>query len=125
MPETQCGQRIRDLGAKLADLQHRREQLHELLDTDDPTAPTADQLADARKHIRKAIDNGDDRHRKQLLNALIAEIRVDSRDSITPVYRVPHAQQVDMVRIVEGQVVRGGVEPPTSRFSVDHVPTVC
>ena len=120
MPETQCGPRIRDLGAKLADLQHRREQLQQLLDTADPTAPTVDQLADARKHIRDAIDNGDDRHRKQLLNALIAEIRVDSRDSITPVYRVPHAQQVDTVRIVEGQVVRGGVEPPTSRSFRDR-----
>ena len=81
----------------------------------------AEQLAGARKDIRFAINNGDNRHRKQLLQAVIAEIRVESRDHITPVYRVPHTQQVDTVRIVEGQVVRGGVEPPTSRFSGGRV----
>lgn len=37
------------------------------------------------------IDNGDDRHRKHLLQALVAETRVQARDDITPVYRVPHA----------------------------------
>jgi site-specific DNA recombinase len=119
LPETQCGPRIRELGAKLADLQDRRHELQELLNAAAPTAPTAEQLATARRHIRAAMDNGDDHHRKHLLQAVIAEIRVESRDHITPVYRVPHAQQVDTVRIVEGLVVRGGVEPPTSRFSVD------
>jgi site-specific DNA recombinase len=120
LPEVQCGNRVRDLGAKLVDLQDRRNELHELLTTATPTTPNDEQLAEARKHIRDAIDHGDDQHRTQLLQAVIAEIRVESREHITPVYRVPHAQQVDTVRIVEGQVVRGGVEPPTSRFSVDQ-----
>jgi hypothetical protein len=76
------------------------------------TAPTgrADRRAacPSTQTIRDAINNGDDQHRKQLLQAVIAEIRVESRDHITPVYRVPHAQQVDTVRAPETQVVRGG-----------------
>ena len=119
LPDTQCGPRVRDLGTKLVDLQDRRTELAELLDSPQPAAPTAEQLADARQHIRDAINNGDDKHRKHLLQALIVEIRVESREHITPAYRVPHAQQVDTVRAPETLVVRGGVEPPTSRFSVD------
>jgi hypothetical protein len=53
------------------------------------------------RYIRDAIDNGEDKHRKHLLQALVAEIRVESREQITPVYRVPHAQQVDTVRAPE------------------------
>jgi site-specific DNA recombinase len=99
LPDTQCGPRIREFGAKLVDLQDRRTQLHELLDSPHPAAPTAEQLAEARRHIRDAIDN--EKHRKHLLQAVIAEIRVESREHITPVYRVPHAQQVDTVRAPE------------------------
>jgi site-specific DNA recombinase len=84
LPEAQCGPRIRELGAKLVELQDRRSQLQDQLDTAEPTAPTEQQLVDARKHIRDTIDNGDDTHRKHLLQALVAEIRVDSREQITP-----------------------------------------
>ena len=102
MPETQCGPRIRDLGAKLVQLQDRRAELHQQLDASAPAGPTDDQLAAARDHLRSIIDDGDDTHRKHLLQALVAEIRVAARDHITPVYRVPHAQQVDTVRAPEG-----------------------
>lgn len=50
------------------------------------------------QHIRDVIENGEDKYRKHLLQAVIAEIRVESREHITLVYRVPHAQQVDTVR---------------------------
>jgi polyribonucleotide nucleotidyltransferase len=91
---------LRSRGPRCGDceLQDRRSELQDQLDT---TAPTEQQLADAREHIRDAIGNGDDKRRKHLLQALVAEIRIDSREQITPVYRVPHAQQVDTVRAPE------------------------
>jgi hypothetical protein len=55
----------------------------------------------SRSIPRRHTDNGDEKHRKHLLQAVIAEIRVESREQITPVYRVPHAQQVDTVRAPE------------------------
>ncbi len=95
LPDTQCGPRIRDLG----------------------------QLADARQHIRDAIETGDEKHRNHLLQAVIAEIRVDSREHITPVYRVPHAQQVDTVRAPETLVdlVRAYSNPSDASDQVKHL----
>lgn len=60
MPETHCGPRIRDLGARLIDLQDRRTKLRRQLDAAAPATPSDEQLAAARQHIRDAIDNGDD-----------------------------------------------------------------
>jgi site-specific DNA recombinase len=122
LPDTQCGPRIRDLGAKLVDLQDRRTQLQELLDSPQPAAPTAEQLAQARQHIRDAIDNGDEKHRKHLLQAVIAKIRVESREHITPVYRVPHAQQVDTVRAPETLV--GPTSHNANRRVLIDAPTI-
>jgi hypothetical protein len=96
---------------QLVDLQDRRTELNELLDSPQPGAPTAEELAQARKHIR-----GDDKHRKHLLQAIIAEIRV--RITRTHHTRVPllHAQQADTVRASETLVGAAGVEPATSRL---------
>jgi hypothetical protein len=48
--------------------------------------------------------------RKALLKELSVEVRVDSRDSIIPTFRVPATS----VRVTESMVGRGGLEPPTS-----------
>lgn len=45
--------------------------------------------------MRVRFENGDEKHRKHLLQAVIADIRVELREQITPVYRVPHAHQVE------------------------------
>ena len=49
-------------------------------------------------------------HRKALLKELIVEVRVESRDSIIPTFRLPSTP----VRVTETMVGRGGLEPPTS-----------
>jgi hypothetical protein len=56
LPEAQCGERVRSLGAKAADLRARREELRALLDESQLSAPTEQELADARAEIRKGHD---------------------------------------------------------------------
>jgi len=48
--------------------------------------------------------------RKALLKELIVEVRVESRDSIIPTFRLPATS----VRVTEAMVGRRGLEPPTS-----------
>ena len=70
-------------------------------------------MRDAEEAIRDAMLNGTPGQRKALLKELIVEVRVESRDSIIPTFRLP----VTPVRVTETMVGRGGLEPPTSALS--------
>ena len=89
LPEAPCGERVRTLGAKIAELRDRRAKLAGAIDGADLRPPTQQQITNTRQHVLAAIDNGTDRDRKTLLQALVHEVRVDSRDHITPTFRVP------------------------------------
>jgi site-specific DNA recombinase len=102
--------RVEAIEEKLAGLRTRREQLAETIDAD---APTPADLSDAENAIREAIASGTAGQRKSLLQTLVAEIRVESRDAIFPTYRLPAGP----VRVMSGVVGRGGLEPPTSAVS--------
>ncbi len=58
LPEAQCGERMRSLGAKADDLRAGREELRALLDESQLSAPTEQELADARAEIRKVMTSG-------------------------------------------------------------------
>lgn len=73
-------------------------------------APTSDQLDEIRASVERAMRRGPHALRKKLLAELIHEIRVRSRDHIQPFFRVPAPAQV---RIVDGWVGLGGLEPPS------------
>ena len=60
--------------------------------------------------LTKALLNGTPGQRKALLKELVVEVRVESRDSIIPTFRVPTAP----VRVTEAVVGREGLEPSTS-----------
>jgi hypothetical protein len=89
LPERVCGDRLRELGTTVARLRGSRDDLIRRIETTRPTDPTADELAALRAHIRHVIANGSTATRKALLRALVHEIRVDARDHIQPVFRVP------------------------------------
>src|SRR5438309_10067111 len=63
--------------------------------------------------VRDAMLSGTPGQRKALLKELIVEVRVESRDSIMPTFRLP----ASTVRVTESMVGRRGLEPPTSAFS--------
>ncbi len=113
LPEAQCGQRIRTLGSKIADLRDRETELQESLRNADLRPPTFQQLIETRDGLRAALDQTSDRKRKTLLQALVHEVRVKARDHITPVFRVPFTADQDAVRPLVGSVPPAGFEPAT------------
>lgn len=55
------------------------------------SAPDADELAATRRQIEKSLKTGSVPARKALLQALVHEIHVESRDRVVPWFRVPGA----------------------------------
>jgi len=89
MPETLCGERVKALGAQATALRARREQLADEMEDADLTAPTPEELSALRQRVTEAVARGSAGPVKALLQALVHEIRVDSRDAIHPTFRVP------------------------------------
>jgi site-specific DNA recombinase len=117
MPESICGERVKALGSQSTALRARREVLAEEMDEADLTAPTTEELSALRDRVAEAIATGDPAPVKILLQSLIHEIRVDSRDAIQPIFRVPVAVNLsgdDAVRAPSRSVGAAGLEPTTS-----------
>ena len=113
MPEAQCGPRVRELGQQLTELRARRDNLAETLHTAAVEPPSEAILAELRTRIHEAINSGTDAERKILLQALVHNVNVTSRDHIEPFFRVPQTADATAVRAVSGLVGVEGLEPPT------------
>ncbi len=114
MPETICGERVKALGAQATALRARREQLAEEMEDAELIAPAPEELAVLRQQVAEAVAKGSPGQVKALLQALIHEIRVDSRDAIHPTFRVPLGgdhHQDDAVRAPSRSVGVKGLEP--------------
>jgi site-specific DNA recombinase len=111
--EQQCGRRIEALTAKLVELKTRQDELRDLLDTDYDPTPDPQELADLLEQVRAAVQRGPLPVRKTLVDALVEEIRVQSRDHIVPVFRLSngHHQPDGAVRPGVGWVAPTGFEP--------------
>jgi hypothetical protein len=120
LPEAQCGERVRTLGAKIAELRDRRTELAEAIEGADLRPPTEQQIANIRQQVLAAIANGTDRERKTLLQALVHEVRVEGRDRVIPTFRVPFTRGEDTVFTLVDSVDQRGVEPLTSPSERDR-----
>ena len=90
---------------------HLRAKLHELRDsTTAVEAPRKEAVRSAEEAVCDAMLHGTPGQRKALPKELIVEVRVKSRDSIIPTFRLP----ATTVRVTETMVGRGRLEPPTS-----------
>jgi site-specific DNA recombinase len=114
MPEAQCGARVRELSQQLLDLRTRHDELTEALDASTVIPPCAEVLAELRDRITDAIETGTPAEQKLLVQALVAEVAVTSRDHVEPFFRVPDDSAADAVRAVGSYVEVSGLEPPTS-----------
>jgi site-specific DNA recombinase len=89
MPEAVCGERVRRLGTKAAELRSRRTELeYEIVDAETPTI-TREELDKIRRRVADAIATGAPETKKALLQALVAEVRVEGRKMVRPFFRVP------------------------------------
>jgi len=110
LPETRFLSRVQALETRLTELRARLDDLRESDRTEVLVAPTAEVMRNVKETLRDAVLNGTPGQRKALLKELVVEVRVESRDSIIPTFRLPTAP----VRVMEAVVGRGGLEPPTS-----------
>jgi site-specific DNA recombinase len=117
MPESICGDRVKKLGLRATALRARRQDLADEMDEADLTAPTKKELSELRERVAEAVAEGSTAPIKVLLQSLIHEIRVDSRDAIHPIFRVPVSANLyedDAVRAPSRSVGAAGLEPTTS-----------
>jgi site-specific DNA recombinase len=108
LPDTRFASRVEALERRLTELRAKLEELRDSAKSIE--APSRKAVRDAEEAIRDAMLNGTPGQRKALLKELIVEVRVESRDSIVPTFRLPASS----VRVTESMVGRGGLEPPTS-----------
>jgi site-specific DNA recombinase len=118
LPEAVCGGRVRRLGAKAAELRTRRAELeYAALNAETPTI-TRKALDKVRRRVADTIATGAPEAKKALLQALVAEIRVEDRKAVRPFFRVPTEpaiadapDQQGKVRTPSGSVPPAGLEP--------------
>ncbi len=117
MPEALCAERVRDLGTRSATLRARQVALEGECDQVSLHCATPEQLGALRDQVSAAVAKGSPAVVKTLLQALIHEVRVDSRKSMQPVFRVPITKDpflTDAVRALSPSVGATGLEPVTS-----------
>ena len=109
LSDVQCAPRIAGLTEQIEQLKTRLAELAAPADAL-PEPPPPEELSQIAARLEAALLTGDRPEVKALLHALVAEVVVDSRDRITPVFRVP-------VRILGKMVGGEGLEPSTSALS--------
>ena len=105
LPETRVAGRVDALERRLTELRAKLEEVRDSAKSVE--APRKQAVRDAEEAVRDAMLNGTPGQRKALLKELIVEVRVESRDSIIPTFRLPATS----VRVTEAMVGRGGLEP--------------
>ncbi len=121
MPESVCGKRLKALGTQADALRVRRQELADTTDAEAVVTPTEDDLTALRDLVADAVANGSPAAVKALLQALVHEIRVDSRHAIQPIFRLPtlgerlgEPEGEGAVRAPSSLVGATGLEPMTS-----------
>ena len=114
MAEARCAERVDALGSRIAELRGRRDELQDILDRPQPEAPSEETLATLREQIDRLMQDGPDSQRKAVMQALVGEVRVHSRDNIVPTFYVPEDSDPAKVLMPDGIVGVTGLEPVTS-----------
>jgi hypothetical protein len=78
-----------------------------LLDGPQPEAPSEEALAAIRQHVAHVMQHGPDSQRKAVIQALVGEVRVHSREHIVPTFYVPEDYDPAKVLMPHGMVDLG------------------
>jgi len=89
MSEASCAARVERLSQKLGQLRTRQAELKEVVESEPRSHVTRQQMENVLSHVRAVLAEGHPPQVKAVLQALVAEVRVESRSSIRPVFRVP------------------------------------
>jgi site-specific DNA recombinase len=85
--DTTCAPRVAALETKIIQLEAHQAELIDILSAE-PTTPSADILNALRRRIRDVIAVGTPAQRKELIKAMVAEIRIDG-DTVYPIFLLP------------------------------------
>jgi site-specific DNA recombinase len=114
MPEDTCAPRIASLSEQSKALENRISELTTQQDDDEqPERASAADLDALRGNLRAALNDSNPKRVKGVLQAMIDGIRVDARDQIEPIFRVPAVRK-------SGFIDLAGLEPanePTLSFA--------
>src|SRR5439155_17125896 len=108
LPETRVAGRVDALERRLTELRAKLEEVRDSAKSVE--APRKQAVRDAEEAVRDAMLNGTPGQRKALLKELIVEVRVESRDSIIPTFRLP-ATSVRVTESVVGRSFRNANQP--------------
>lgn len=122
LPESACGERIQTLADKTADLRGRPLQLEADIDASQ-AGPTAEHLDQLRLKVASVITDGDTGAQKQLLHALVHEVRAASRSDIQPIFRIPKPQPASRPKGSEADRVGGPGRTRTTWGTLEPLPT--
>ncbi len=111
MNEAAAGERVEALAARVRELSAARAELESAAELElAAPVPSEEALATVRTELARMLTSPDSRAMKALLQELVAEVRVESRASILPVFKLPARS----VRILDGLVDPRGFEPLAS-----------
>lgn len=89
MTTAQCRDRVNALDARLSELRLRQHDLETLTAHPTPKVPTVETLGEIRSYVEQVMREGTAPEQKAILQALVEEVRVVSRDHIDPAFRAP------------------------------------
>ena len=111
MSEADCAPRLPALRRKLSELAERQAELMaQMDDEEDEALPTASELTGVEEAIERSLQSGTEAQRKVVMQKLVAEVQVESRSSLTPLFLVSLFGQV---RTRFGMAGEEGFEPST------------
>jgi site-specific DNA recombinase len=93
MDDTTAGPRITELRHKITQLQARRDDLAANL-AHEPALPPAGTLERLRAYLEHTIARGTDAQRKRAIAALVAEVRINQKGQVIPVFRIPDGSTI-------------------------------
>jgi site-specific DNA recombinase len=93
MDDTTAGPHIAELRHKITQLQARRDDLAASV-AHEPAPPPAGTLERLRAYLEHTITRGTDAQRKRAIAALVAEVRINQKGQVTPVFRIPDGSTI-------------------------------
>lgn len=117
MPEDTCAPRIASLGEQIKSLEGRADELAAVEDDEQPERANTAELDALRGTLQAALRDSTPTRTKVVLQTMIDGIRVDARDQIEPIFRVP------AVCIESGYMELVGLEPTTSSLPATRSPS--
>ncbi len=90
MNDATAGPRITELRYKITQLQAHRDDLTASLDNK-PTPPPTGTIEQLRAYLNTVMTHGTSGERKRAIEALAAEIRINEKGDVIPVFKIPNA----------------------------------